>query len=251
MSGHSKWHQIKHKKLAADAKRGKLFSKLIREISVAARMGGGDPEANPRLRKAITEAKANNMPQDTIQRAIDRGTGKIAGEQYEEVVYEGYGPGGVAILVEAVTSNRNRTVSELRHIFSRHGGNLGESGCVSWMFHKKGYILVPRGSISEDDLFTLALEAGAEDVRTDDEGNYEIITSVEDFETIVEKLKQASVPLATAQPTMIPQTYVRLEGKEASTMLKLMDALEEHDDVQRVSANFDISAEEMARAAVQ
>lgn len=251
MSGHSKWHQIKHKKLAADAKRGKLFSKLIREISVAARMGGGDPEANPRLRKAISEAKANNMPQDTIQRAIDRGTGKIAGEQYEEVIYEGYGPGGVAVLVEALTSNRNRTVSELRHIFSRHGGNLGESGCVSWMFHKKGYILVPRGSLSEDEIFTLALDAGAEDVRTDDEGNYEIITSVEDFDAIVEKLKQASVPLTTAQITMMPQSYVRLEGKDATAMLKLMDALEDHEDVQRVSANFDIPAEEMARAAVQ
>ena len=251
MSGHSKWHQIKHKKLAADAKRGKLFSKLIREISVAARMGGGDPEANPRLRKAISEAKANNMPQDTIQRAIDRGTGKIAGEQYEEVIYEGYGPGGVAVLVEALTSNRNRTVSELRHIFSRHGGNLGESGCVSWMFHKKGYILVPRGSLSEDEIFTLALDAGAEDVRTDDEGNYEIITSVEDFDPIVEMLKRASVPLTTAQITMMPQSYVRLEGKDATAMLKLMDALEDHDDVQRVSANFDIPAEEMARAAVQ
>ena len=250
MSGHSKWHQIKHKKLAADAKRGKLFSKLIREISVAARLGGGDPEANPRLRKAIAEAKANNMPQETIQRAIDRGTGKIAGEQYEEVIYEGYGPGGVAVLVEALTSNRNRTVSELRHIFSRYGGNLGESGCVAWMFQKKGYIAVEKGALSEEAIFDLALEAGAEDVRVDEEGNYEIITAPEDFDLVLEKVKQAGIHPLTAQPTMIPQSYVRLEGKDAALMLKLMDALEDHDDVQRVSANFDIPAEEMARAAL-
>jgi len=249
MSGHSKWHQIKHKKLAADARRGKLFSKLIREISIAARIGGGDPEANARLRKAVSEAKSNNMPQDTIQRAIDRGTGKIAGEQYEEVIYEGYGPGGVAVLIEAVTSNKNRTVSELRHLFSRHGGNLGESGCVSWMFHKKGYISVQRGSISEDEIFALAIEGGAEDVRYDDEGNYEILTAQEDFEAILEKLKQAGVQPLSASVTMIPQNYVKLEGKEAATMLKMMDALEDHEDVQRVSANFDISAEEMVRVA--
>jgi YebC/PmpR family DNA-binding regulatory protein len=250
MSGHSKWSQIKHKKSAADAKRGKLFSKLIREISVAAKMGG-EPETNARLRKAITEAKSSNMPQDTIQRAIDRGTGKIAGEQYEEVNYEGYGPGGTAVLVEALTDNKNRTVSEIRHIFSKYGGNLGESGCVSWMFHKKGYITIDKNAITEDDLFNLALDAGAEDVLSDDESHYEIITSVENFESVVEKAKQTGLQPTSASVTMIPQTFIKLQGKEAAMMLKLMDMLEDQDDVQRVSANFDISADEMAQVAIQ
>jgi YebC/PmpR family DNA-binding regulatory protein len=249
MSGHSKWSQIKHKKSAADAKRGRLFSKLIREIAVAAKMGG-DPETNARLRKALTDAKAGNMPQDTIQRAIDRGTGKIAGVQYEEVSYEGYGPGGVAVLVEAVTDNKNRTVSEMRHTFSKNGGNLGESGCVSWMFHKKGYITVDKSTMSEEDIITIALDAGAEDVLSDDETNYEILTTPDSFEAVLEKAKQAGIQPTTASITLIPQNYIKLQGKDAATMLKLMDVLEEHDDVQRVSANFDISAEEMAQAAV-
>lgn len=248
MSGHSKWHSIKHKKGALDAKRGKLFSKLIREITIAAR-GGGDPDANARLRKAISDAKAANMPNDTIQRAIDRGTGKIAGEQFEEVIYEGYGPGGVAVFIEAVTSNKNRTVSELRHIFAKHNGNLGESGCVAWMFHTKGYMTFEKSAASEEQIYDLAIEAGAEDVR-EDEGTFEIITAPEDFETVLAKVKAAGLEPATASITKLPQNYVRLEGKDAETMLKLFEALDDQDDVQQVYANFDISAQQLEAAAI-
>jgi YebC/PmpR family DNA-binding regulatory protein len=248
MSGHSKWHSIKHKKGALDAKRGKLFSKFIREITIAAR-SGGDPDANARLRKAVSDAKAANMPNDTIQRAIDRGTGKIAGEQFEEVIYEGYGPGGVAVFIEAVTSNKNRTVSELRHIFAKHNGNLGESGCVAWMFHTKGYMTFEKSAASEEQIYDLAIEAGAEDVR-EDEGTFEIITSPEDFETVLAKVKAAGLEPATASITKLPQNYVRLEGKEAETMLKLFEALDDQDDVQQVYANFDISAQQLEAAAI-
>lgn len=248
MSGHSKWASIKHKKGALDAKRGKLFSKLIREITIAAR-GGGDPDANARLRKAVLDAKAANMPNDTIQRAIDRGTGKIAGEQFEEVTYEGYGPGGVAVLLEAVTSNKNRTVSELRHIFSRYNGHLGESGCVAWMFETKGYLTFEKSAVSEDQIYALAIEAGAEDVR-EDEGNFEIITSPENFETVLAAVKAAGLEPATANITKLPQTYVKLEGKDAETMLKLFDALDDQDDVQHVHTNFDISTQQLEAAAM-
>lgn len=248
MSGHSKWHQIKHKKSAADAKRGKIFTKLIRELTVAARSGGGDPDANSRLRKAIADAKAANMPHETIQRAIDRGTGKIAGEQLEEVIYEGYGPGGVAMLIEAVTDNKNRTVSELRHIFSRHHGNLGESGCVAWMFETKGYITFEKSAVSEEQIYDLAIEAGAEDVR-EDEGNFEIITAPEDFDAVLQKIKESGLEPASASVTKWPQSFVKLSGKEAEMMVRLMEALEDHDDVQRVSANFDIAAAELEAAA--
>jgi len=248
MSGHSKWHSIKHKKGALDAKRGKIFSKLIREITIAAR-GGGDPDANPGLRKAVNDAKAANMPNDTIQRAIDRGSGKIAGEQFEEVVYEGYGPGGVAVLLEAVTSNKNRTVSDLRHIFSRYNGNLGESGCVAWMFDTKGYMTFEKSAVSEDQIYALAIEAGAEDVREDEE-NFEIITTPENFEIVLEKVNAAGLEPATANITKLPQTTVRLEGKEAETMLKLYEALDDHDDVQQVYVNFDISPQQLEAAAI-
>jgi len=248
MSGHSKWHQIKHKKSAADAKRGKLFSKLIRELQVAARTGGGDPDANARLRKAITDAKAANMPNDTLQRAIDRGTGKIAGEQYEEVTYEGYGPGGVAILIEAVTDNKNRTVSELRRIFSKHNGNLGESGCVAWMFESKGYITFEKSAVSEEQLYDLAIEAGAEDVQ-EDEGNFEVITAPQDFEPVLQKIKESGLEPASATLTNLPKSFVKLTGKDAEMMVRLMEALEDHDDTQRVSANFDIAAAELEAAA--
>ncbi|MCS6805143.1 MAG: YebC/PmpR family DNA-binding transcriptional regulator [Acidobacteriota bacterium] len=247
MSGHSKWHSIKHKKGALDAKRGKLFTKLIRELTIAAR-GGGDPDANPRLRKAISDAKAANMPNDTIQRAIDRGTGKIAGESLEEVVYEGYGPGGVAIMVEAVTSNKNRTVSELRHLFSRHNGNLGESGCVAWMFETKGYITFDKGSVSEDQIYALAIEAGADDV-TEEEGAFEIITAPENFEAVLSAVKQAGLEPTSASITKLPQNYVKISGKDAQMMLKLYEALDEHDDVQHVFANFDIPQHELEAAA--
>jgi YebC/PmpR family DNA-binding regulatory protein len=247
MSGHSKWHSIKHKKGALDAKRGKLFSKLIREITIAAR-GGGEADANARLRKAITDAKSANMPNDTIQRAIDRGTGKIAGEQFEEITYEGYGPGGVAVLIEAVTSNKNRTVSEIRHIFGKHNGNLGESGCVAWMFDTKGSITFDKSAVSEDQIYSLAIEAGAEDVR-EDEDNYEIITAPENFEPVLKNVKAADLEPASANITKVPQTYVRLEGKDAETMLKLYEALDDQDDVQQVYANFDISEEQLEAVA--
>jgi len=247
MSGHSKWHSIKHKKGALDAKRGKLFTKFIKEITVSARTGGGDPDANARLRKAILDAKAGNMPNDTIDRAIRRGTGEEEGVNYEEITYEGYGPGGVALLIESMTDNRNRTVAEIRHIFSKNGGNLGESGSVGWMFEKKGYIVVEKAAKSEEELFEPAIEAGADDLL-DDEDNFEIITSPEAFDTVLTAVKGAGVEPQVAEVEMVPQNYIRLEGGDARQMLKLMEALEDHDDVQKVSANFDISEADMAAA---
>jgi len=247
MSGHSKWHTIKHKKGALDAKRGKLFTKLIKEIQVAARTGGGDINANARLRKAVSDAKGANMPNDTIDRAIRRGTGAEEGVTYEEITYEGYGPGGVAIMLDSMTDNRNRTVAEIRHIFSKNGGNLGASGSVSYLFDKKGYIVVEKAAKSEDELFELVIEAGADDLR-DDEDNFEIITSPENFDAVLTAVKAAGVEPQVAEVEMVPQNYIKLEGQEARQMLKLMEALEDHDDVQKVSANFDISEADMASA---
>jgi YebC/PmpR family DNA-binding regulatory protein len=247
MSGHSKWHSIKHKKGATDAKRGKLFTKFIKEITVAARSGGGDPDANARLRKAILDAKAGNMPNDTIDRAIRRGTGAETGVHYEEVTYEGYGPGGVALLIEAVTDNRNRTVAEIRHVFSKNGGNLGEAGSVGWLFEKKGYIVVDKAAKPEEELFEIAIEAGADDVR-DDEDNVEIITSPENFESVQSAIKSAGIEPQVAEVSMVPQNYIKLEGSSAQQMLRLMEAMEDHDDVQKVYANFDIDEAEMAAA---
>jgi YebC/PmpR family DNA-binding regulatory protein len=245
MSGHSKWHSIKHKKAAADAKRGKLFTKIIRELSVSARAGGGDPETNPRLRKAISDAKAVNMPADNIKRAIMKGTGQLEGSSYEEITYEGYGPGGVAIYVEALSDNKNRTVSELRHIFTKNGGRIGESGCVAWMFKRKGYIIVEQAKASEEMLLDVALSNGAEDLR-EDGSNYEILTPPEKYEPVVEALKQKEIEIASAEIGYIPQTYIKLEGKQAQQQLRLMEELEDHDDVQHVWANFDIDEEEIA-----
>lgn len=245
MSGHSKWHTIKHKKGALDAKRGKIFTKLIKEITVAARTGGsGDPDANARLRKAIADAKAQNMPNDTIERAIKRGTGEIEGVAYEEITYEGYGPGGVAVLIETMTDNRNRTVAELRHLFSKNGGNLGESGSVAWMFEKKGYIVVDKAARSEEELFEIAIEAGADDVR-DDGDAFEIFTSPENFDAVLEAVKNAGIEPQAASISMIPQNYIRLEGADAKQMLKLYDVLEDHDDVQKIYANFEMDESEM------
>jgi YebC/PmpR family DNA-binding regulatory protein len=244
MSGHSKWHTIKHKKGALDAKRGKVFTKLIKEITVAARTGGGDMAANARLRKAVSDAKAANMPNDTIDRAIKRGTGELEGVNYEEITYEGYGPGGVAIMIDSVTDNRNRTVAEVRHIFGKNGGNMGASGSVSYLFDKKGYIVVDKAAKSEDELFEIVIEAGADDLR-DDEDNFEVITSPENFDAVLSAVKGAGIEPQVAEVEMIAQTYVKLEGNEARQMLKLMEALEDHDDVQKVSANFDISEADM------
>ncbi len=247
MSGHSKWHSIKHKKGALDAKRGKLFTKLIKELTVAARQGGGDPNGNARLRKAISDAKAGNMPNDTIDRAIRRGTGEEGGVNYEEITYEGYGPGGVALLIEAMTDNRNRTVAEIRHIFSKNGGNLGESGSVGWMFEKKGYLVVDKSAKPEDQLFDIAIDAGADDIR-DDEDNWEIITAPETFDGVQSAIKAAGITPQVAEIEMVPQNYIKLEGGAAHQMVKLMEALEDHDDVQKVSANFDMSEADMAAA---
>jgi YebC/PmpR family DNA-binding regulatory protein len=244
MSGHSKWHTIKHKKGALDAKRGKLFTKLIKELTVAARTGGGDPEANARLRKAVSDAKAGNMPNDTIARAIRRGTGEEEGINYDEITYEGTGPGGVAMIVEAMTDNRNRTVAEIRHAFSKYGGNLGVSGSQSWNFEKKGYIVVEKAAKSEDELFEFVTEAGAEDLR-DDEDNFEIITAPEQFEAVHDAVKNAGVEPQIAEVELVPKSYVKLEGADARQMLKLMEILEDHDDVQKVSANFDIDEADM------
>jgi YebC/PmpR family DNA-binding regulatory protein len=244
MSGHSKWHTIKHKKGALDAKRGKIFTRLIKEITVAARMGGGDIDANARLRKVVNDAKGQNMPNDTIDRAIKRGTGELEGVNYEEITYEGYGIGGVAVLVETLTDNRNRTVAELRHLFSKNGGNLGEAGSVAWMFDKKGYIVVDKEAKSEDELFEIALEAGADDVK--DEGDvFEIYTAPENFDAVSEAIKAAGIEAQAAEITMIPQNHIKLEGTEAKSMLKLYDAIDDHDDVQQLYANFDIDESEM------
>jgi YebC/PmpR family DNA-binding regulatory protein len=247
MSGHSKWHSIKHKKGAIDAKRGRAFTKLIKEITIAARIGGGDPEGNPRLRKAISDAKAVNMPADNVKRAIMKGTGELEGGTIEEVMYEGYGPGGVALIVETVTDNRNRTVSEIRHVFSKNGGNMGEAGSVAWMFHKKGYIIVENTKADEDTLMSLALDAGADDFRTDG-SNYEIFTAPNDMDAVLEALKAKGIEPLSAEISMIPQNTVKVEGKNAQQVLKLMEALDEHDDVQHVYANFDMEESEMAEA---
>jgi len=240
MSGHSKWATIRHKKGAADAKRGKAFTKLIKELMVAARMGGGNPEGNPRLRAALLAAKAENMPKDNIDRAIKKGTGELEGVNYEEMMYEGYGPGGVAVLVDIMTDNRNRAASEVRHIFSRNSGNLGEAGCVAWMFNKKGSIVFDKKAIPEEELIELALEAGAEDV-IDQEDQFEIITSPEDFANVKAAFDDKGLDYELAEITMSPQTTVRIEDpKTAQQLLRLMDALEDADDVQHVYANFDI-----------
>jgi YebC/PmpR family DNA-binding regulatory protein len=248
MSGHSKWATIKHKKSALDAKRGKVFTRLIREISMAAKHGGGDPEKNPRLRKAVADAKAENMPADNIKRAIQRGTGELPGATYEEVTVEGYGPGGVALLVELSTDNRNRTVSEIRHIFGKNGGSLGEPGSVAWMFHKKGDILVPKAAAQEDDLMSLVLEAGGEDLKDDGE-TWEIITDPSAFEPVVEAVKKANITPSSAEVAMVPQSYIKLEGQNAGTMVRLLEALEEHDDVQHVYSNFDIDIKQLEAVA--
>jgi YebC/PmpR family DNA-binding regulatory protein len=239
MSGHSKWATIKHKKGALDAKRGKIFTRLIKEISIAAKNGGGDPDSNPRLRTAILAAKAENMPADNIKRAIQRGTGELPGATYEEFTLEGYGPGGVAILLDINTDNRNRTVSEIRHVFGKNGGNMAEAGAVSWMFHKKGDIIVSKAAASEDDLMNVVLESGGEDLR-DDGDNWEIVTDPHAYEAVLEAVKKAGIAPASSSIAYIPQSYIKLEGAAAGTMIRLMEALEEHDDVQNVHANFDI-----------
>lgn len=248
MSGHSKWAQVKHKKAAVDAKKGKIFSKIVKEISVAARLGGGDTDGNPRLRVAIEKAKEVNMPQENIKRAIMKGTGELPGVAYEETIYEGYGPGGTAILLEVLTDNRNRTVSEIRHIMTKHDGNLGEAGCVAWMFDKKGYIIVEKTKIDEDSLMSAALEAGAEDLKNDPgEDSYEIITTPEDMNKVKASLEAAGISPSFAEITMLPKSYVALDGKSAEVMIRLVDALEEHEDVQNVYTNFDIPEEVMVK----
>jgi YebC/PmpR family DNA-binding regulatory protein len=244
MSGHSKWHTIKHKKGAADAKRGKVFTRIIKELTVAARNGGGDPDANPRLRTVVAEAKSVNMPAENIKRAIQRGTGELPGVQYDEITYEGYGPGGAAVIIEAMTDNKNRTVGELRHLLSKHNGNLGESNSVAWMFSKKGYIVIDKSAAGEEQLLNAVLEAGGDDLR-DDGDTWEIICNPADFETVREGVKALGVEPASAQVAMLPQNYIKLEGKEATQMLKLMEALEDHDDVQHVWSNFDIEEKEI------
>ncbi len=249
MSGHSKWSTIKHKKSAQDAKRGKIFTRLTKEIMVAARLGGGDPSANPRLRAAIQAAKAENMPKDRIERAIKKGTGEIEGEKYEEIQYEGYGPGGVAVLIESMTDNRQRTVADLRHLFSKHGGNLGEPGSVAWMFEKKGLILIEKSAVDEETLMTVALEAGADDLEEEDD-LWEVRTDPSSFESVKEALEKEGIALQSAKVTMVPKNVVKLEDeKQVEKLLKLMDALEDHGDVQNVYANFDIPAELLERVA--
>ncbi len=242
MSGHSKWANIKYRKMKEDAKRGRLFTRITREIIIAAREGGGDPESNPRLRAAIAAAKSANMPKDNIDRAIKRGTGELPGVTYEEVTYEGYGPGGVAVIVEAITDNKNRTVSEVRYTFSKYGGSLGETGCVSWIFDKKGAITISARNLSEDDVLMAALEAGAEDIKAE-EGCYQIITALEDFQKVKEALEKEALPVESAEITLLPKTTVKVVEDQAERVLKLMDALEGLDEVQKTYANFDIPEE--------
>jgi len=249
MSGHSKWHSIKHKKAKVDAARGRVFTKLIKELTVAARVGGGDAEANPRLRTAVLAARAANMPAKNIENAIMKGTGELPGVVYEEVVYEGYGPGGVAMYINVMTDNKNRTVAEIRHVFSKHGGNLGESGSVAWMFEKRGLIKVLKKNYDEDSLFMIALEAGADDIKTDDEEFYQIYTGYDQIEKVQEALQKNKITVSSTERTMLPKTTMHLEGKQAEQMLKMMEALDDHDDVQGVYANFDIDDEVMASIA--
>jgi YebC/PmpR family DNA-binding regulatory protein len=249
VSGHSKWSQIKHKKGQTDAKRGKTFTKIVKEISIAARLGGGDPDGNPRLRTAVEKAKEVNMPHDNIKKAIMKGTGELPGVAYEEYVYEGYGPAGVALMIEVMTDNKNRTLPEIRHVLAKTGGSLGETGCVSWMFDKKGYILVSKSKASEDTVMSIALDAGAEDMKNDpDEENYEIITAPEDFTKVKDAMEKADIPIASAEVSMLPKNYVVLDEKAAEQMVRLMDGLEDNDDVQNVYANFDIPDEVAEKA---
>jgi len=248
MSGHSKWSKIKHVKGALDAKRGKVFTKIIKEITIAARIGGGDPAGNPRLRTAIEAAKAANMPHDNIKRATQKGTGELPGLQYEEVSYEGYGPGGVAIYVQAMTDNKNRTLPEIRHLFAKYGGNLGEHNSVAWMFEKKGYLVVDKGHVSEEALLETVLEAGGEDLK-DDGDSFEIFTPPEAYHDVREALEKKNTPIAAGEIAMIPRNRVRLEGKKAQNLLSMIEALEDHDDVQHAYANFDIPDEELDRRA--
>jgi len=244
MSGHSKWSTIKHKKAAADAKRGKIFTKIIKEISIAARDGGGDPDANPRLRTAIRTAYSANMPKDNIERAIKKGTGELPGMTYEAAHYEGYGPAGVAVFVEVLTDNKNRTTAEIRHMFTRYNGNLGEPGCVAWMFDRKGLITMEAEGVDEDQLMTVALESGADDVAIE-EDTVEVQTPPNELETVKEALDAAGFKVQVAELSMLPKNTVKLDGTSARTMLKLMEALEDQDDVQNVYANFDIPEEIM------
>jgi YebC/PmpR family DNA-binding regulatory protein len=248
MSGHSKWSTIKHKKAAQDAKRGKLFSKIIKEITIAARMGGGDPEGNPRLRAAIATAKAANMPADNMKRAVQKGTGELPGASYDEVAYEGYGPGGVAILLETLTDNRMRTTPEIRHLFTKYGGNLSEPNSVAWMFEKKGQCIVPASATTEDDLMELVLEAGAEDIRQEGD-SFEISCSPEEFPALQQALQQAGLEMIESGVIMEPQNVVHLDGKKADQCLKLLEMLEDHDDVQDVYANLEIDDETVASSA--
>lgn len=244
MSGHSKWATIKRKKGKTDAARGKLFTKLIREITVAAREGGGDEKSNPRLRTAILAAKAENMPAANMERAIKKGTGELPGESYESVIYEGYGAGGVAIMIEALSDNKNRTVAEMRHLFSKYNGNLAENGSVSWMFSQKGYLTVDK-SVPEDDLMMVALEAGAEDI-SDEEDVWEITTALPDFDRVKKALEEAGIACTQAELIRKPQNMMKVEGKTAEQVLNLMNAFEDHDDVQKVFSNFDMDAKDLA-----
>jgi YebC/PmpR family DNA-binding regulatory protein len=247
MAGHSKWAQIKRKKATIDSRRGKLWTKLLKEITVSARLGGGDPDANPRLRSAVQEARDANVPNDNIERAVKRGSGELEGAQYEELTYEGYGPGGVALLIEAMTDNRNRTVGELRHLLSRNGGNLGENGCVAWMFEKKGLFVVAADAVSEDRLMEVALEAGAEDVRTEEEA-YEVTTPPDAYAQMTQALQGAGIPIETKALAMIPSSTVEVPSREADQVYRLLEAIEEHDDVQNVWTNADIPSEALAEA---
>ncbi len=243
MSGHSRWAGIKHKKAIIDAKRGKVFTRLIREVTIAAKQGGGKVESNPRLRKAIEDAKAANMPADNIKRAVQKGTGEIPGMSFEEMSYEGYGPGGVALFVEVTTDNKNRTTSEIRHLFAEHGGNMGESGSVAWMFENKGSIIIPKSGASEDKVTEIAIEAGAEDIKTDHDSMFEVITAPADLETVKGKLVEAKIPIENAEIAFVPKNTIHLEGDEATRCLGLVNALDEHEDVKSVNANFDIDQE--------
>ena len=248
MSGHSKWSTIKHKKGAADAKRGKVFTRILKEMTVAARMGGGDPAGNPRLRAAVAEAKANNMPKDNIERAIKRGTGELEGATYEELTYEGYGPGGVAVIVETLTDNTNRTTPEIRHMFEKHGGNLGTPGSVRFQFERKGYFAIEKSAVGEDKLMEVVLEAGADDLQTEDADAYEVYTSPENFEQVRQALEKNNIATTEAKLGQVPQNYIKLDENKSKSMMRLLEMLDDHDDVQNVWSNFDIPEEMMESA---